>query len=574
MIRRRTIFTIAAGSAVAATATACTDDSSGSEDPSELSMNEFPRNETLYATGTAWGPPADWNTVNPGEVTGLNGLGYETLFLFDPNTTELTPWLAESGEWTEELVYTLKLRPGITWSDGEQLTADDVKYTAELGQIEAVPYANIWNWLSAVEAVDDLTVAFTFTEARHQEWNNFLWAEQIVPEHVFSKMSEEEILTGANEDPVVSGPYTVHSHDQDRLAWVKRDDWWATEALGLEVAPRFIVDIVNTSNEVTLNLMAQGELDISNNFLPGIQDLIASNPDLSTYYDEPPYMLSANTAMLIPNTTIEPLDDPEFRRAMAFAIDAGKIVESVYTGIVAAADPTGLLPVWDKYLDQAVIGEVGFSYDAAEAKSILAAAGYEDADGDGFVETKGGDPIEFKLNVPTGWTDWEEAARSMATDLRAAGINVTEEFLDAGAVDDARTTGDFQLMLNNWSGTSHTPWTHYRYLFQLPVLESQSTANFSRWTNEEAWALTEELAATATEDPRYQEILSELQRHSLVDMPAIPIWYNGAWSQVNNSVWTNWPSDAGGGPQVFPSMWNSLWNMGAIYMLTELKLAE
>ncbi|GAA1695151.1 ABC transporter substrate-binding protein [Glycomyces endophyticus] len=572
MIRRRTIFTIAAGTAFAATA--CTDESTGDEDPSELSMDQFPRNQTLYSTGTAWGPPADWNTVNPGEVTGLNGLGYETLFLFDPNTTELTPWLAESGEWTEELVYTLKLRAGIKWSDGEALTAEDVKYTAELGQIEAVPYANIWNWLASVEAVDDVTAVFTFTEARHQEWNNFLWAEQIVPQHVFSALSEEEILTGANESPVVSGPYTVHSFDQDRLAWAKRDDWWATEALGLEVAPKFIVDIVNTSNEVTLNLMAQGELDISNNFLPGIQDLIASNPDLSTYFDGPPYMLSANTAMLIPNTTIEPLDDPEFRRAMAFAIDTGKIVDSVYSGLVAAANPTGLLPIWDKYLDQAVIGEVGFSFSTSEAASILAAAGYADADGDGFVETKGGDPIEFKLNVPTGWTDWEEAARSMAADLRAAGINVVEEFLDAGAVDDARTTGDFQLMLNNWSGTSHTPWTHYRYLFQLPVLDSQSTANFSRWTNEEAWALTEELAGTAAEDPRYQEILSALQRHALVDMPAIPVWYNGAWSQVNNSVWTNWPSDAGGGPQVFPSMWNSLWNMGAIYMLTELKLAE
>ncbi|THV28602.1 ABC transporter substrate-binding protein [Glycomyces paridis] len=571
MIRRRTLFTLAAaGTAVAAAG--CSDDG-GSADPDDLSMNEFPRNETLYTTGTAWGPPADWNTINPGEVTGLNGLGYETLFLFDPISTELTPWLAESGEWTEELVYTLKLRDGVKWSDGEQLTAEDVKYTMELGQVEAVPYHNIWDWIASVEAVDDLTVAVTFLEARHQEWNNFLWAEQIVPEHVFAKLSEEEILTGANEDPVVTGPYKVHSFDQDRLAWVKREDWWATEALGLEGKPKFIVDIVNTSNDVTLNLMAQGELDLSNNFLPGIQDLIATNPDLSTYYAEAPYMLSANTAMLIPNTTIEPLDDPEFRRAMAFAIDSAKIVDSVYSGLVAASNPTGLLPTWDKYLDQGVLDEVGFAFDVNEAKSILAAAGYEDADGDGFVETKSGEKIEFKLNVPTGWTDWEEAARSMAADLKAAGINVTEEFIDAGAVDDARTNGEFQLILNNWSGISHTPWTHYRYLFQLPVNDAQSTANFSRWTNEAAWELTQELAATAAEDPRYQEILSELQRHSLVDMPAIPVWYNGAWSQVNNTVWTNWPSEAADTPDVFPSTWNNMWNIGSIYMLTELKLA-
>ncbi|GAB3644667.1 ABC transporter substrate-binding protein [Glycomyces tarimensis] len=534
-------------------------------------MNEFPRNETLYTTGTAWGPPADWNTITPGEVTGLNGLGYETLYLFDHETTELTPWLAESGEWTEELVYELKLRDGITWSDGEQMTAEDVKYTVELGQIEGVPYANIWGWLESVEAVDDLTARFTFSEARHQEWNNFLWQEQIVPEHVLSELSEDELLTGSNEDPVVSGPYTVHSYDQDRIAWVKRDDWWATEHLDLEVQPTYIVDIVNTSNEVTLNLMAQGEMDLSNNFLPGIQDLIASNPDLSTYYSEEPYMLSANTAVLVPNTTVEPMDDPEFRRAMATAIDSDKIVDSVYSGLVAAANPTGLLPVWDQYIDQGVVDEHGFSYSASEAASILESAGYEDSDGDGFVETTDGEPIDLTLNVPTGWTDWEEAARSMATDLQAAGIKVTEEFIDAGAVDDARTTGDFEIIMNNWSAISHSPWTHYRYMFQLPVNDNQTTANFSRWENEQAWALTEELAATPAEDPRYQEILTELQRISLQDMPVIPVWYNGAWSQANNSVWTNWPSEAEDTPNVFPTMWNSLFNVGSIHMLTELE---
>ncbi|MCH7231478.1 ABC transporter substrate-binding protein [Glycomyces sp. L485] len=571
MTKRRTLIALIALPALAASA--CTGGGGGSENPSELSMNEFPRNETLYITGTGGGPPADWNTITPGEVTGLNGLGYETLFLFDPETTELDPWLAETGEWTGDLTYQLTLRDGITWSDGEQLTADDVKYTAELGQIEAVPYHNIWEWLESVEVVDDLTVEFTFAEARHQEWNNFLWAEQIVPEHVLSQLPEEEILTGANEDPVVSGPYTVHSYDQDRLAWVKRDDWWATDHLDLEVQPTFVVEVITTSNEVALNLVAQGEVDLSNNFLPGIQDLMASNPDLSTYHDEAPYMQQANTAMLIPNTTVEPLDDPEFRKAMASAVDGQKIVDSVYSGIVATANPTGLLPLWDDYIDQSVIDEHGISYGASEAASILSAAGYEDGDGDGFVENTDGEAVELTLNVPTGWTDWEEAARSMAADLQAAGINVTEEFIDAGAVDDARTSGDFEIIMNNWSGISHTPWTHYRYLFQLPVLDDQSTANFSRWENEEAWSLTEELAATASDDPRYQEILSDLQRISLEEMPAIPVWYNGAWSQVNNAVWTNWPSEADDTPNVIPTAWNGYWNMSSIYMLTELEPA-
>ena len=129
MTNRRNVIAIMAGTAVAATATACTDDSGGSQNPEDVAMGEFPRNQTLYTTGAAWEPPGDWNPINTGQVTGLNGLGYEPLFLFDPNEAVLTPWLAESGSWTADLVYEAKLRDGITWSDGEQMTAEDVKYT-------------------------------------------------------------------------------------------------------------------------------------------------------------------------------------------------------------------------------------------------------------------------------------------------------------------------------------------------------------------------------------------------------------------------------------------------------------
>ena len=53
-------------------------------------------------------------------------------------------------------------------------------------------------------------------------------------------------------------------------------------------------------------------------------------------------------------------------------------------------------------------------------------------------------------------------------------------------------------------------------------------------------------------------------------MPVIPMWYNGMWSQVSNVVWTNWPSDEGS--HVLPATWNGYWQMGAVLMLTDLKL--
>jgi peptide/nickel transport system substrate-binding protein len=68
--------------------------------------------------------------------------------------------------------------------------------------------------------------------------------------------------------------------------------------------------------------------------------------------------------------------------------------------------------------------------------------------------------------------------------------------------------------------------------------------------------------------------MSQLQRIHLEDMPLIPLWYNGMWSQVNNAVWTNWPSAAEGAPHWLPSSWRGYWNMTAIRMLADLEPAQ
>ncbi|SDR25820.1 ABC transporter substrate-binding protein [Thermostaphylospora chromogena] len=533
----------------------------------------FPRNETLYTSGTQYGPPSNWNPIREWDyATGTEGLVYEPLFQYDTLKDEFIPWLAESGSWTGDKEYTLKLRQGVTWSDGKPLTADDVVYTFELGKMKSIPYSNLWTFLESVEAVDQHTVRFTFSEPNYQQFSTHLYGRAIVPKHIWEGRSEEEVLDGVNENPVGTGPYTYHSHSEDRMVWQKRDGWWATKALNLDVKPKYIVDIVNGSNEVQLGLLMQNRIDLSNNFLPGIQNLVSGNFGVHTYYPEPPYMLSANTAWLVPNTKKKPMDDAEFRKALAHAIDTKTIVDNVYGGIVVAANPTGLLPQWDKYIDKDLVAEKGFTFDVDKAKQLLADAGYRDRDGDGLVENKDGSKLQLEIAVPNGWTDWMEAARVIANSAKNAGIDITPVFPEYPKLTEDRASGDFDLFINNERQLGSTPWLYYDYIFRLPIQEKQNTTNFGRYENKKAWELVQQLDQTKLDDTQgMTEILSQIQEIQLEEMPVIPLWYNGLWAQMTSSTWTGWPSSQGDAPKNPPVLWRNWIEMGGIYTLTNIR---
>lgn len=534
----------------------------------------YPRNETLYTSGKQWGPPPSWNPLTGGDTAmGVLGLCYETLFLYDPLKNEFIPWLAESGKWVSDNVYEAKIRQGIEWQDGKPLTAQDVVFSFEVRKTQGTNFSYVWDWLEKVEAVDDYTVRFTFSDPRYQEWGYVLYSLTIVPKHIWEGRSEEEITTGQNIPPVGSGAYVYETHSEDRMVWKRNENWWATKLLGLKVGPKYIVDIVNPSNNVALGLFLKGEMDLSNNFLPGIATLVEGGYGVKTWYDDPPYMLSANTAFLFMNTKKKPMDDPAFRRALAYAINTDEIVTKVYGNIVAKANPTGLLPVWEQYVDQDVVNELGFTYNPDEARRILAEAGYKDVNGDGWVEAPDGSKIELKVIVPFGWTDWMESIRVIANSAQAVGINLQADFPDFPSYWEMVPGGNFDMAINNFgSQMSSTPWTFYNWVFNHPIQDTMFNGNFGRYENTELFDLVDQLDRVRVEDIEgMKAIISKIQRIQLTDMPAIPLWYNGLWAQWNETYWTNWPSAAEGAPKYLPCTWVGYWNMTAILMLTELK---
>ncbi|MDK2865481.1 MAG: peptide/nickel transport system substrate-binding protein, partial [Thermotogota bacterium] len=327
----------------------------------------YARNETLYAGGGLWAPPSNWNPITPwNAVTGTVGLIYETLYLYDPITDNMKPWLAQEGLWISDNVFRLKLRKGLTWSDGTPLTAKDVAFTFELAKKHPeIYYSSMWNWLADVKVIDDLTLDFHFSDPRYQEWRYNLYQIPILPEHVWSKKSKDEILTGANEPPIGSGPYLFETYSQDRMVYLRNDNWWATKLLGLKPAPKRIVYLRVLSNNVALGMILKGELDISNFFLPGIPRLKQAYGNIHTWYDGPPYMLPANTAFLFVNTVKKPLDNPELRKAMAYAINPKEIAEKVFENQVEVSNPLGFLniPAWMNVYPEDVVRKYGFRYD-------------------------------------------------------------------------------------------------------------------------------------------------------------------------------------------------------------------
>lgn len=548
-----------------------TDQPATTEEPAMVT--DYPRNETLYVSGSAWGPLNDWNpfiTWSKANSTGTNGLMYETLFAFDPMTGELTPWLAESGVWSTPTTFDLVLREGLTWSDGEALTTDDVKFTFEVGQMYAsIWFSPVWDYLTGITVTDATHMQFTFADPLYQEWSNNLYNIFIVPQHLWESKTEEEITAGANENPIGSGAYLWSTYSEDRNVWVRNESWWGIEVFGLP-APKYIVDIRFSSNNNALGAVIKGEVDLSNNFLPGIATLSDKNY-VETYYPSAPYMISANTAVLFLNTTMKPMDDAAFRRALAFAIDVPSIVNIAYANLVKASSPTGLLPTLSEFDDQAVIAELGYSFDTEEAKAMLAAAGYVDVDGDGFVESPDGSAIALEVTCPNGWTDWMAAIDIIASSSQAAGINITAAYPDYGAWNTALTDGTFHMTLNNWAGVSNTPWTLYNLLFRNPIQATMGSGNFGRYDNQEMFDLVDALARVPADDIEgMKAACSDIQALMLTDMPMIPLWYNGLWAQFSTSTWTNWPVD-GSGSAALPASWNGYWQLGGMLTLIELE---
>lgn len=527
------------------------------------------RHETLIVGGGTWSAATSWNPLYPNSANGTVGLVYETLFAYSTLNNEHKPWLAQEGAWISDNVYEVKLRPGIHWSDGEPLTAVDVVFTYELARDNALTYSPIWRTLKEVKAISLDTVHFVFESPVYQEWQIELYSRAIIPKHIWKDVPSEDLMVIANDNPVGSGPYKKLFAGADRNVWVRDDNWWGIDVFGLP-KPKEIVDMIIYENNVALGMLMQRTLDLSNYFIPGVP-AIKDAFGLTTWFDGPPYMLSANVALLVLNSQREPLTDATFRRALAFAVDPQVIVDHVFEQMVPVADSTGLFGGWTSYRDDQVAEEYGFWYDPAIAAQMLDEAGYVDADGDGWRDMPDGTPIRFEMIVPSGWTDWMESIRIISEHFMAIGINAVPAFPDSSVYDQRIQTGDFDMCINNFgSGISGSPYSYWNWVANHNINRSHVTeGNYGRYDNQELFDLIYEFNLLPPMSEESLAVASEIQKTLLLEMPSIPFWLNGMWGQSSSAYWTNWPTEHN--PVGYISTWANNWQFGGIEMLINLQ---
>jgi peptide/nickel transport system substrate-binding protein len=293
------------------------------------------------------------------------------------------------------------------------------------------------------------------------------------------------------------------------------------------------------------NLAAvNGEIDWIANFMPDIDNTyVAANPDNHHYYFWP----GGGTVQLYLNTTKAPFDDVNFRRAVSQAIDYQTVVDIGMYGYTIPATPTGLGPANESWISQEALDAATAAgqnvYDPEVAAASLDAAGYVDADGDGWRDNADGSPLAFNIQVVNGWTDWVTSVQIITENLQEVGLNASVVTPEFGDWLNSLQTATYDVSIG-WSAAGITPYDFYRAVLDSTLITEEGVANgslWSRWTSEEADNLLNEFTATADPDEQH-DIMNQMQLLYVENIPAVPLFPGPTWYEWNDTRFTGFPT--------------------------------
>lgn len=480
---------------------------------------------------------ADFNPFSNAQEDLVRGTMFEPLWAHNVMAGEIDFRLAEGFEYADDLMsMTIKLRDGMTWSDGEALDADDVVFSLNLGQDPTLDKSGKWadGLIASVDKVDDVTVQINFSRADSTlDW--FLENAYIVPEHIWSGV--EDKITFKNENPVGSGPITEVVTMRDNQVEICRNPNYYKADQGLPYLDCIKFRQYSDNSQIQPALM-NGDIDWGSNFIADIESTyVARDPDNHGFWYPPNDMIN-----IYLNTREMPFSDVNFRKAFSMAMDRPLIVDLATYGYTTPAEQvTGIGSYYGAFMNDAVIADYAAlaEYNPDEAMRLLDEAGFADTDGDGFRENPDGSPIDFDIHVVNGWTDWIQTVQMVTEFLADVGIKANVKTVDWSVYDAALKEGTYDASMN-WSLAATDPIQAYQDYFH-PARVGQSWHTGHGMASEEMGVLIDEYGQT-TDETRRAEILETLMRHSGDTLAFVPLFNQATWFQYNATRIGGWPT--------------------------------
>ena len=505
----------------------------------------------------------NWFTAGTKRMHGAHQAMWEPLFILNYTTGNLDPWLATGIEPNEDFSeWTMTLRDGVEWSDGEAFNADDVVFTIEMvkgnEELSAREAATIRAQVASVEKIDDLTVKLTLNEPNPRfPTENFgvrIFGSFLpMPEHIWS--AQEDPATFAFYPPIGTGPYTYTSGATNRMIWDRNDDWWGARTGFQDLPePQRLIWLETGGEESRAQLMLTNQLDASQNVSIGtFEALTAQNPNIIAWYDDYPFAWPDPCARQLEiNTTVAPWDNPEMRRAVATLIDRNQIVNIAAEGATTASrtmftEYGAMMP-----FIQAVI-DAGYAQtpegDIEAAKAIFESQGYV-MGSDGIYE-KDGEDLSVDIHVNSASTEYTRTIDVIVEQMARAGIAAKSVPVENGVFwGEVLPFGAFEMSYS-WLGCGSVtePWTslnRYTTASVVPVGErSPGFNNTSRWDGPEADAYTEvvnRMAGLPADDPTLPGLVAEAYAHLDAGTPFVPLVQSAKLLPFNTTYWTGWPT--------------------------------
>ena len=570
----------AASTAGASETATSTDSATAAASTDTADADSTPRNETLYFAGQQWGTVNDYNpmSANSNNAMVINQtdyarvLVYETLYMFNPLDGSMKGLLATGDpEWNaDKTEMTVKLNPDAKWSDGTQVTADDVKYTFDSHvKYQSSTGTDYSNYIDSVEAKDATTVVFKAKLDDKGKAVNPLKVSDYLPKlYVMQKAylqtvekrnnnDADKIKQDAMKDLVASGPYKPYVDNDQKIVLQRDDNYWgqASSMWGKLPVPKYIAHVIYKDNAAGQVALQQGEVDVCQEFLTDVQDMWEKdNLPVSTWLDDAPYGLCTLMPTAFFNTKKAGLDNVTVRKAIAMAVDYDQIIASAMSGQSPTFDqyPRSIMGPLDSeqaLVDQTALKDLQWkSGDVDGAKKLLDDAGIKDTDGDGIREIDGKN-LSYKAECPNGWSDWNAALEIVAAAGKNIGIDITTYFPEASTYYDDMTTGNFDICMWSSPGASvSNPWSRAMFFLSSKYadLKVNWSGNFGGYKNADAEKLLEAIP-NETDQAKLKEDYTDLSKILLTDVPCFALMYRpGEFYTVNESVWTNYPQSDDG----------------------------